>query len=195
MASWRDYARAVEPNPETCANSAVSANSPGLSPAPAPIGTIGAIGTASLSLPLPVARGLAALPTMACPVDLNASGWPRAVADAVKFGADGWAAKAIALGWTDLDLFGVVAARNGDPDADGLAVKLAGRPVLAICGTFATVDLGNGGRLYLRRGDNDGARLLWALGYGRSERAGCVTMSDAIPSGDKRQERGCSTHR
>ena len=162
MASWRDYARVVEPNSETCANSAVSANSSGLSPDPAPIGAIGTNGTASLSLPLPIARGLAALPTMACPRDLNSTRWPIAVADAAKLGGDGWAAKAIALGWTDLDLFGVVAARDGDPDADGLAVKLAGRRLLAMCGTFATVDPGGGGRLYMHRGNNAGARLLWA---------------------------------
>jgi hypothetical protein len=121
----------------------------------------------SLSLPLAVARGLATLPGMACPHDLNSARWPVAVADAVKLGGDGWAAKAIALGWSDLDLFGVVAAFDGDPDADGLAVKLGGRGLLAICGTFATVDPGSGGRLYLHRGNNDGARLLWTPGHGR----------------------------
>lgn len=167
MASWRDYARAVESSPESCANSVISAKSPGLRPDPAPIGTNGANGTGSLTLPLAIARGLAELPTMACPHDLNSVRWPIAVADAVNLGAEGWAAKAIALGWSDLDLFGVVAARDGDPVADGLAVKLAGRRLLAICGTFATVDPGAGGRLYLHRGHNDGARLLWSRGRAR----------------------------
>lgn len=99
-----------------------------------------------------------------CPRDLNPARWPIAVTDAVKLGADGWAAKALALGWSDLDLFGAVPARDGDPDADGLAVKLVGRRMLALCASFATVDLGNGGRMYLHRGNNDGAVLLWRLG-------------------------------
>ncbi|WP_395000408.1 hypothetical protein [Sphingomonas sp.] len=104
---------------------------------------------------------------MACPRNLNPTRWPIAVRDSVKLGADGWAAKAIALGWSDLDLFGVVAAREGDPDADGLAVKLAGRRLLALCASFATIDSVAGGRVYLHRGNNDGARLLWTQGRGR----------------------------
>ena len=117
----------------------------------------------SPSLPIAISKGLASLPTMACPHNLNSTRWPIAVADAVKLGADGWAATALALGWSDIDLFGVVTIRGGNPEADGLAVKLAGRCLLALCASFATVDLGNGGRLYLHRGNNDGARLLWAV--------------------------------
>lgn len=164
MASWRDYARAVDVTPESCANSAISAKSPVSGSSLAPIGTNDTNGTAYLSLPLPIAGGLAGLPVMACPRELNAARWPVAVADAVKLGTDGWAAKAIALGWSDLDMFGVVAAPDGDPEADGLAVKLAGRRLLAISGSFATLHNGAGGRIYLHRGYNDGAVLMWALG-------------------------------
>ena len=115
-------------------------------------------------LPPEIETGLEWLGKSRCPREINPTRWPSAVADAVQLGEDGWAAKALALGWSDLDLFGVVAARNGDPDADGLAVKLAGRRLLALCASFATIDLGNGGRSYLHRGSNEGARLLWALG-------------------------------
>ena len=118
-------------------------------------------------LPPEIEVGLAWLGRSRCPRDLNPTRWPSTVADAVRLGSDGWAAKAIALGWSDLDLFGVVVARDGDPDADGLAVKLGGRRLLALCGTFATVDPGAGGRLYLHRCNNDGARLLWTPGLGR----------------------------
>lgn len=113
-------------------------------------------------LPIHIRDGLATLGRMKAPRDLNSTRWPIAVTDAVRLGGDGWAAKALALGWSDLVLFGVVAAHDGDPNADGLAVKLSGRRLLAICGTFATIDPGAGGRLYLYRGNNDGARLLWA---------------------------------
>jgi hypothetical protein len=51
MASWRDYGRAVDLSPQTRANGAISANSPGWSPDPAPIGINDTNGTASLSLP------------------------------------------------------------------------------------------------------------------------------------------------
>jgi hypothetical protein len=61
-------------------------------------------------------------------------------------------------------MFGAVADKAGDPAADGLAVKLQGRKVLAICARFATVADANAGRSYLYRGSNEGTRLLWEIG-------------------------------
>ena len=116
------------------------------------------------ALPSTISSGLATLKSMAAPRLQRPERWPGVVSDALHLARDGWAAKALALGWSPLDLFGAVPAPDGDPDADGLAVKLRGRRILAICGTFATVEAENGGRSYLHRGNNDGAVLLWALG-------------------------------
>lgn len=104
---------------------------------------------------------------MPCPSRINPKAWRAVVLDCRRVIADGWAVQAHGLGWSELDLFGAVPDPEGDADADGLAVKLNGRRVLAICASFATVADANGGRSYLYRGNNEGARLLWKLGRGR----------------------------
>jgi hypothetical protein len=88
------------------------------------------------------------------------------VRDADELASQGWAAKALQFGWSSLDLFGAVTQPDGDPAGDGLAVRLAGRRLLAICEGFATVEDPGGGRSYLHRGDTSGARLLWELANG-----------------------------
>jgi hypothetical protein len=118
-------------------------------------------------LPAACIAGLRRLKGMPSPRLARPDLWPVAVADALRLAADGWAATALAMGWKQLDLFGAVPDRSGDLDADGLAVRLGNRRLLALCASFATVDLGNGGRIYLHRGNNDGAILLWDLGRGR----------------------------
>jgi hypothetical protein len=161
MPSWRDYAKRKDDGPEPCAISAIcppeAANS-------APNGTNGTNGT---GLPPSIRQGLTWLANARAPRLVVPDAWPIAVADALRLASDGWAEKALALGWSELDLFGAVADRNGDPYADGLAVKLGGRTILALCGTFATVSSGGAGRAYLHRGNNEGAVLMWALGRGR----------------------------
>jgi hypothetical protein len=67
------------------------------------------------------------------------------------------------LGWLPLDLFGAVTERDGYKDADGLAVWLGGRPVLAICATHASVGDGTG-RAYFNRCDRLATTLLWEIG-------------------------------
>lgn len=119
------------------------------------------------SMPDELAEGVARLSRMAPPRGLNAKVWALAVQDAARLASEGWAAKALGLGWSALDLFGAVTDAGGDPAADGLAVRLMGRPVLAICGTFATVADGPSARSFLHHGNNEGARLLWELGRGR----------------------------
>ena len=120
-----------------------------------------------LLLPPAVADGLTLLRSMRAPRLAQPDRWPVAASDALRLASDGWAAKAIALGWSQLDLFGAVPAPDGDPDADGLAVKLGGRTVLAICASFATVSSSGVARTYLHRGNNAGAVLMWALSRGR----------------------------
>lgn len=119
------------------------------------------------ALPQKLTARLDCLRRGSVPPGVDAAVWKRVVTDAVRLGADGWAAKALNLGWSALDLFGALTDPEGDPAADGLAVKLCGRRVLAICEGFATVADESGGRSYLHRGDTSGARLLWELGRGK----------------------------
>ncbi len=115
-------------------------------------------------LPAGCVSGLRRLRSMPTPRLLRPDLWPLAVSDAIGLVRDGWAAKAMALGWTELDLFGAVPTRDGDPAGDGLAVWLDGRRVLALCCTYAVVDSGDGRRSYFNRRAAEGAVLLWDLG-------------------------------
>jgi len=117
-------------------------------------------------VPLPdvVGHGLVALRSMRTPRLLHPDRWPLVVSDALSLACDGWAAKAIALGWSPLDLFGVVPDSLGDPADDGLAVWLGGRRLIALCGTYAVVEYNDGGRSYYNRRQAAGAVLLWELG-------------------------------
>lgn len=154
MASWREYARKVDDEPSE--GSADQDRGQAL-------GANGAKGTALL--PPAIAEGLAILTAAPAPRMRNPILWPQIVADAERLAADGWAQSALALGWTALDLFGAVIAPAGDPNSDGLAVKLEGRRVLAICASFATVSEGVG-RAYLYRPTQEptGRCLLWDIG-------------------------------
>ena len=100
---------------------------------------------------------------MAAPRLIRPEAWPVAVSDALGLAQAGWASKALALGWSAEDLFGAVTDRDGYADADGLAVWLCGRPVLAICETFASVGH-EMGRAYFNRSDRLGDTLLWEVG-------------------------------
>jgi hypothetical protein len=116
--------------------------------------------------PPSVTEGLEQLRKMAAPHISEPMCWPRVVSDALMLARDGWAAKALALGWTDLDLFGAVPNADGDPAGDGLAVWLNGRELSAMTADYA-VAAHPGGRAYFNRREASGAVLLWALGRGR----------------------------
>ncbi len=161
--SWRDF-RASEAAFDGCDNSDVSDVSPSNGADQRPnVRNV----TNVTALPSDIQDGLKRLSDMAAPRLRHPERWQAAVADANCLAAEGWASQALGLGWTKLDLFGAVPAAGGDPDADGLAVKLTGRRVLAVCGTFATAADEQGRRTYLHRGNTEGAVLLWALGRGR----------------------------
>ena len=122
-------------------------------------------GLATLAdLPSDVAAGVCQLKVMHLPRLLKPDGWPIVMADAALLVLSGWAAKALALGWTDLDLFGAVPDPLGDPAGDGLAVWMAGRKLLAITAEYAVADDGGAGRSYFNRGSAEGTALLWQLG-------------------------------
>jgi len=118
-------------------------------------------------LPAGCAAGLRRFSSMQRPRLLHLDRWPLVVSDALSLAHDGWAAKALALGWATMDLFGAVPTRGGDPADDGLAVWLAGRRLIALCGTYAVVEDDDGGRSYYNRRQAAGAVLLWELGKAR----------------------------
>lgn len=161
MSSWRDFARKFDPDESERAKSAESAISPPVVSPAAPIGTIGSNGTA---LPSYVRRGLMSLADAPAPGVRCSEAWQGVVADALRLANEGWVERALSLGWTALDLFGAVTDHDGDPEADGLAVRLAGRKVLAISDNFATVQDAQNGRAYLYRRGSVGTRVLWELG-------------------------------
>lgn len=115
------------------------------------------------SLPDDVLAGVARLEKMRSPRLLTPEAWPIAVSDASYLAESGWAAKALALGWRALDLFGAVTDATGDAYSDGLAVWLTGRKLVAITATCATVEDGEGRHFY-NRGEQVGAKLLWENG-------------------------------
>jgi hypothetical protein len=82
------------------------------------------------------------------------------LSDATALAAQGWAARAFALGWSERDLFGAVDDPDGGPDGDGLAVWLGGRRLAMLSDTFALVEEGQG-KSYFNRKGHDGTRLLW----------------------------------
>ena len=114
-------------------------------------------------LPAACASGVRRLQSMSRPRLHRPHLWPVAVSDALRLARDGWAAKALALGWSEPDLFGAVPDPNGDPAGDGLAVWLNGRELLAITAQYAVVGE-QGGRSFFNRRTRDGAVLLWELG-------------------------------
>lgn len=158
--TWRDYSH------DNSDNSDKSLVTP---PEPRPI-----VPTVTIVTGLPdlIRDGLATLANAPAPRLINPDLWPLVVADTLRLASEGWVKQALSLGWSDLDLFGAVPDPSGDPDADGLAVKLCGRRVLALCASFATLRERPNARSYIHRSKNDGARLLWLLA-----RRGSVPMN------------------
>ena len=101
-------------------------------------------------VPQDVLTNLHALAAMAAPKVINPTIWPEIVSDAMRLRDGGWLGQAFALGWSALDLFGAMPDPDGDPLGDGLAVRLAGRRMLAISEQFATVEEPHG-RSFLHR--------------------------------------------
>jgi len=92
----------------------------------------------SFGLPDDLAAALRRLETMPPPRKLQQPAkWRGVVADAMVLARDRWAAKAMALGWTTGDLFGV--GPRTDWDFQGLAVWLDGRQIVMLDDKHAIV--------------------------------------------------------
>jgi len=150
MGSWRDVAAAVAQRQQPEAN---------------------AVAVENFGLPNDLASALRHLETMPAPRKLNrAASWSGVVADAMTIARDRWAAKAMALGWTPGDLFGI--GLRGDWDFQGLAVWLNGRRIIMLDGNQAIVadDPGNYRSAFIRGGMRHGTHpavtpvMLWEFG-------------------------------
>jgi len=153
MGSWRDVAAAVAQRQQPKANTVVVEN---------------------FGLPDDLASALRHLETMPAPRKLDrATNWSGVVADTMTIARDRWAAKAMALGWTPGDLFGI--GLRDDWDFQGLAVWLDGRRIIMLDGNQAIVaggpsDLGNYRSAFIRGGMRHGTHpavtpvMLWEFG-------------------------------
>jgi hypothetical protein len=88
---------------------------------------------------------LARLDAAAPPCDISPKRWLRFIDDCVRFFDDGWATRAVALGWGPLDLFGCDRIKPfARLDRAGLLCVIDGRKLLALTGD--TGDFHAGGR-------------------------------------------------
>ena len=108
--------------------------------------------------------GLRRLASGRIPTGVDRVVWLQIAADAKRLAEDGWAATALAMGWTAEQLFGV------DDDDRGVAVELQGRPIRALLAegdapgarAIFILDGGNGARVCVSRASGP-ARLLWEM--------------------------------
>lgn len=106
----------------------------------------------NFGLPDDLANALRRLETMPPPRKLErAANWRGVVVDAMTLARDRWAAKALALGWTAGDLFGI--GPRDDWDFQGLAVWLDGRRIVMLGDKRAiAADASGGSRSSFDRG-------------------------------------------
>jgi hypothetical protein len=119
-------------------------------------------------IPQEWAEGLATLCVMSCPEGVSENCWRQVVDNAGRF-ADLWAAKASALGWTAIDIFGVDRRK---PEAAihtaGLIWLLGDKRIIAISADAVAVETSGGARQSFcpsrNNADNGRRVLLWDLG-------------------------------
>ena len=125
----------------------------------------------NFGLPDDLAAALRHLEVMPAPRKLQQpANWRGVIADAMVLARDRWAAKAMALGWTVGDLFGV--GERTDWDFQGLAVWLDGRRIIMLDEKQAIVVSNSGDfrAAFVRGGMRHGTHptispvLLWDFG-------------------------------
>lgn len=125
----------------------------------------------NFGLPDDLAAALRLLESLSPPQKLErAANWRGVMADALTIARDRWAAKALALGWTVGDLFGI--GVHDDWDFQGLAAWLDGRRIIMLDEKQAIVvgDLGNRRSVFKRGGMRHGTHpaivpvMLWNFG-------------------------------
>lgn len=96
-----------------------------------------------------LAAGLRRLDAMPVPHVVGRGAWRPIVDDALRIARDGWAASALALGWSEDDLFGI--GSHDDLKFAGLAVWLRGRTILVVDEARAIVADGDRRAAFNRR--------------------------------------------
>lgn len=147
MGSWRDIAAAAQRQD------------------PEPVPT-----TETFGLPDDLAGALRRLETLPPPRKIeNVEIWRRVVADALRIARDRWAVKALAMGWTVGDLFGV--GPRDDWDFQGLAAWLDGMRIVMLDDVQAiSTDNAGKNRYFIRGGMRHGTHptitpvMLWDFG-------------------------------
>jgi hypothetical protein len=113
------------------------------------------------------AEGYARLSEMAPPLDVPLHRWRRFVDDVGRFLDDGWAQRAVALGWASLALFGVDRAKPfARIDHAGLLWLVNGGRVVALTRDSASIEPRGGGAVqrFFRHAAEPGAiALAWEL--------------------------------
>lgn len=149
MGSWRDVAAAVAQRREQHAVTPPVAE--------------------TFGLPDHLAASLRALEYMPAPSKIEqADSWRGIVRDALGITRGGWAANAMALGWSAGDLFGI-GPRN-DWEFSGLAVWLRGRSIVLLDQQRAIVADGDQRAAFTRGGMGHGTHptvtpvMLWEFG-------------------------------
>ena len=151
MSNWRKVAAAI------MAEGAV----------PAPVSAA----VEDFGLPDDLAAALRRFEQMGPPRKLeNPGNWRGVVADAMTLARDRWAAKALALGWSSGDLFGI--GPRDDWDFQGLALWLEGRRIVMLDAKQAVVvgDRANYRSTFVRGGMRHGTYpaispvMLWEFG-------------------------------
>jgi hypothetical protein len=113
------------------------------------------------------AEALARLdPACPPPCEIPPTRWLRFIDDCGRFLDDGWAARAEALGWGPLELFGCDRIKPfARLDRAGLLWLIDGRKLLALTADTAAIATHSGGKLtYYRRQLETGRVLAWELG-------------------------------
>lgn len=120
--------------------------------------------TSAAGAPREWAEALARLDPDQPPGDVPPRRWQRLVADAARF-LDEWAARAVALGWGPLDLFGCDRDRPfARLDKAGLLWLLNGGRLVMLSQGAASIERPTGTRqTYRRRPSTDGTVLAWEI--------------------------------
>jgi hypothetical protein len=100
------------------------------------------------------------------PCDISPMRWLRFIDDCGRFLDEGWAARAEALGWGPLDLFGSNRDRSfARISQAGLLWLLEGRKLLALTADVAAIATHSGGKLTFYRQQLEASGVLaWELG-------------------------------
>jgi hypothetical protein len=119
---------------------------------------------AALRLPIPEAwlGGVARLRAMPVPVGVPDHWWRRVLWDADAFGP--WAGQAAALGWSTLDVFGVLPVKPVERvDAWGLLPALGGAELVALTKSTARLRRPTGALQSFPRRERPGTVPIWQL--------------------------------